>query len=94
LEGKVTAPVYKSENTAVGIRHADHMAPSIRKTLALSSQTSGGRSVGRVRLRTQATEFSFSLIASLFTTEPLNYAYRLLVGKPEGKGLLGRPRHK
>jgi hypothetical protein len=32
LEGrKVAAPVYKTENTTVGIRHADHVAPSIRK---------------------------------------------------------------
>jgi hypothetical protein len=45
------------ENTAVGIRHADHVAPSIRKTLALTSLTSGGRSVGIVLLRTEATEF-------------------------------------
>jgi hypothetical protein len=29
---KVAAPVLKTENTAVGIRHADHMAPSIRKS--------------------------------------------------------------
>jgi hypothetical protein len=29
---KVAAPVYKTENTAVGIRHADHVAPSIRKS--------------------------------------------------------------
>jgi hypothetical protein len=32
LERKVVAPVYKTENTAVGIRHADHVAPSIRKS--------------------------------------------------------------
>jgi hypothetical protein len=31
LDIKVTAPVYKTENTAVGIRHADHVAPSIAK---------------------------------------------------------------
>jgi hypothetical protein len=31
LDRKVAAPVYKIENTAVGIRHADHVAPSIRK---------------------------------------------------------------
>jgi hypothetical protein len=31
VDGKVAAPVYKTENTAVGIRHADHVAPSIRK---------------------------------------------------------------
>jgi hypothetical protein len=29
LDGKVGAPVYKTENTAVGICHADHVAPSI-----------------------------------------------------------------
>jgi hypothetical protein len=32
LERKIAAPVQKSENTAVGIRHADHVAPSIRKS--------------------------------------------------------------
>jgi hypothetical protein len=31
LERKVAAPVLKIENTAVGIRHADHVAPSICK---------------------------------------------------------------
>jgi hypothetical protein len=30
LDRKVAAPVWKIENTAVGIRHADHVAPSIR----------------------------------------------------------------
>jgi hypothetical protein len=40
-------------NTAVRIRHADHVAPSIRKNYP----TSGSRSVGIVRSRTQATEF-------------------------------------
>jgi hypothetical protein len=38
------------------IRHADDVAPSIRKKLALTSLTSGGRSVGILRLRTEATE--------------------------------------
>jgi hypothetical protein len=32
LDRKVAAPVKKNENTAVGIRHADHVAPSIRKS--------------------------------------------------------------
>jgi hypothetical protein len=32
LDRKVAAPVYKIENTAVGIRHTDHVAPSIRKS--------------------------------------------------------------
>jgi hypothetical protein len=27
LNRKVAAPVYKTENTALGIRHADHVAP-------------------------------------------------------------------
>jgi hypothetical protein len=31
LDRKVAA-VYKTENTAVGIRHDDHVAPSIRKS--------------------------------------------------------------
>jgi hypothetical protein len=57
LKEKVAAPFYKAENTAVGIGHADHVVPSIRKTLALTSPTSGGHSVGIVRSRTQATEF-------------------------------------
>jgi hypothetical protein len=41
----------------VGIRCADHATPSNCKKLALTSPTSGGRSVGIVRLRTKATEF-------------------------------------
>jgi hypothetical protein len=53
LDRKVAAPVYKTENTAVGIRHS------------LSVQvgawpTRGGRSVCTVRRRTKATEL-FSL---------------------------------
>jgi hypothetical protein len=32
LDRKVAAPVLKTENTAVGIRHAAHVAPSIRKS--------------------------------------------------------------
>jgi hypothetical protein len=32
LERKVAAPVYKTENTALGIRHAGHVTPSIRKS--------------------------------------------------------------
>jgi hypothetical protein len=60
LDRKLVAPVYKTENTAVGIRHADHVAPSILKKLAITSPTSGGRSVGIVRSRTQTMEFFFS----------------------------------
>jgi hypothetical protein len=32
LKEKVAAPVQKVENKAVEIRHADHVAPSIRKS--------------------------------------------------------------
>jgi hypothetical protein len=32
LDRKVAAPVYKTESTAEGFRHADHVAPSIRKS--------------------------------------------------------------
>jgi hypothetical protein len=32
LDRKVAAPVYKAENTAVGIHHVVHMAPSICKS--------------------------------------------------------------
>jgi hypothetical protein len=58
LNRKVAAPVWKTETTAVGIRRADHVTPSIRKKLAITSPTSGGRSVGIVRSRTQPMEFN------------------------------------
>jgi len=45
--------------TAVGNRCADHVTPLYPQKLALTSPTSGGRSVGIVRMRTKATEFSF-----------------------------------
>jgi hypothetical protein len=53
--------VLETENTAVGIRHADHVTPSIRKKLSLTSPRSDGRSVGIVHPRTQATELLFIL---------------------------------
>jgi hypothetical protein len=55
LGRNLAAPVYKTENTAVGIRHADHVTLYPQK-LAITSPTSGGRSVGIVRSRTQTTE--------------------------------------
>jgi hypothetical protein len=53
---------------AVGIRHADHVASSIRKKSALTSPTNCGRS------RTQATEFSVVSFLLLFV------AYTTLLG--------------
>ena len=51
----------KQRLTAVGIRCADHVTPLYPQKLALTSPTGGSRSVGIVRVRTKATEFSFSL---------------------------------
>jgi hypothetical protein len=52
LDRKVAAPVWKTENTAVGIRHADQWHP----LSAITSPTSGSRSIGTVCSRTQTTE--------------------------------------
>jgi hypothetical protein len=67
LEEIIEALFYKTENISVGIRHADHVAPSIRRKLAITSPTSGGRSVGIVRSRIQTMEFSLSLRLELAT---------------------------
>jgi hypothetical protein len=59
LNRKVEVPVYKIENTAVGIRYADHVAPSIHKSWpSLRRQAEVARSVHFVS-RTQTMEFSF-----------------------------------
>ena len=47
----------------MGIRCADHVTPLYPQKLALTLPTGGGRSVGIVRSRTKATEFSFSLVS-------------------------------
>ena len=47
---------------AVGNRYADHVTPLYPQKLALTSPTGGGRSVGIVRSRTKATEFSLVLV--------------------------------
>ena len=47
---------------AVGTRCADHVTPLYPQKLALTSPTGGGRSVGIVRSRTKATEFSLVLL--------------------------------
>jgi hypothetical protein len=58
LERKSSGFSLETEVTTVGICHADHVAFSICKKLALTSFTSGGRSVDIVHSRTKATEFS------------------------------------
>jgi hypothetical protein len=62
LEEKVAAPVYKTENAAVGIRRADHVAPLYPQKLALTLPTSGGHLVGIVRSRAETTGFSSVLV--------------------------------
>jgi hypothetical protein len=59
IDRKVAAPVYETENTAVGIVTLTTWHPLSAKKLAITSPTSGGRSVGVVRSRTQTMEFSF-----------------------------------
>jgi hypothetical protein len=53
----VLSSAKKTEITGLGIRHAGSVAPSNPQTLALTSPTSGGRSIGIVHSRPQATEF-------------------------------------
>jgi hypothetical protein len=70
LDRKVAASVYKTENTAVGIRHADHVAPSIRKSWQpLRRQAAVARSVQFARgLRPWSLVFLVSLLTSLTET--------------------------
>jgi hypothetical protein len=58
LGRKSSSSCLETENTAVGIRHADYAAPLNPKNLALTSPKIGGRSVGIVLSRTQTTEFN------------------------------------
>jgi hypothetical protein len=67
LDRKIAAAVYKTENTAVGIRHADHVTFSIRKKLVITSPASGGRSVGIVRSR-DSDHGVFSLVSLYFAS--------------------------
>ena len=52
----------KQRLTAMGTRCADHVTPLYPQKLALTSPTGGGRSVGIVRVRTKATEFSLVVL--------------------------------
>jgi hypothetical protein len=67
VEEKVADPIYKTKNSAVGIRRTDHLTPSIRK-VGLTSPTGGGRPIGIVRSRTKVTE-SLAIHYSLFTIQ-------------------------
>jgi hypothetical protein len=58
LGRKSSGSFLETENTAAGIRHADHVAPSIRKSWQ-SLRRQAAVSVGIVRSRTQTKEFFF-----------------------------------
>jgi hypothetical protein len=76
----------ESHNTAVGVRHADYVAPSSSKNVALTSLTSGGRSVGIVRLRTEVMS-SFIVLLYLLSWL-LIFSYWITLALLHGK--LGR----
>ena len=72
----------KQRLTAVGNRCADHVTPLYPQKVALTSPTGGGRSVGIVRVRTKATEFSLVypvgfIISKLHRIQGLQSLYAL-----------------
>ena len=61
----------------MGTSCADHVTPLYLQKLAITSPTGGGRSVGIVRVRTKATEFSFfsfSLVEENYVNVEINTA--------------------
>jgi hypothetical protein len=65
MNEKVEASVKKTELTTGRIRCPDHATPSMRKKLALTSPTSGGRLIGIVRSRTKGHGVSLLSAVSL-----------------------------
>ena len=63
----------KQRLKAVGTRCADNVTTLYPQKLALTSPTGGGRSVGIVRSRTKATEFSFSTLTLISMQNELLY---------------------
>ena len=59
----------------MGIRCADHVTPLYPQKLALTSPTGGGRSVGIVRSRTKAMEFSSIVYATSFNDKRLSCSF-------------------
>jgi len=57
----------------VGTRCANHVIPLYPQKLAPTSPTGGGRSVGMVRSRTKATEFSLVFLELWFVEIVLKY---------------------
>jgi hypothetical protein len=71
LNEKVAAPVYKTEINGVGNSFRWPRNTLYPQKFSLNSPTSGGRSVGIVRLRTKATEFSFFFFFKFLVHCPL-----------------------
>jgi hypothetical protein len=75
----------ESREYVLGIRYADHVAPSIHKMLALSSSTGGGRSVGVVCSRTQyimaAVPISMAYLINLSYQSVGLYVYTPIVAR-------------
>ena len=69
----------------MGTRCADHVTPLYPQKLALTSPTGGGRSVGTVRVRTKATEFSFSVYIKQLVSNTKNSKVCLELSKSAGK---------
>jgi hypothetical protein len=67
----------KPRLTAMGIRCADHVTPSTRKSQHYFAD-SGGRSVGIVRLRTKAKEFFMASELQLLLLPELTTMYHFL----------------
>ena len=84
---KVAAPGLENRRlTAVGTCRAYHVTPLYPQKLALTSPTGGGRSVGIVRVRTKATEFSLDRKLIVFTfSAPLLKQYICKCNKGKGK---------
>ena len=74
----------KQRLTAVGTRCADHVTPIYPQKLALTSPTGGGRSVGIVRVRTKATEFSLYEVMWKNTVEPYKATGANIVRRRKG----------
>ena len=63
----------------MGTRCANHVTPLYPQKLALTSPTGGGRSVGMVRSRTKATEFSLVLIYRVGEKSPYTDQYASII---------------
>ena len=81
----------KQKLTVVGSRCADHVTPLYPQKLALTSPTGGGRSVGIVRVRTKATEFSFNCISSKVAAELTHMAVVIKNTFIFGPSFISRP---